>query len=642
MRKLVALFFLAAGTALAEPPSVETLFRQPQFAMMRLSPDGGTIAALAPVAGRQNLVVLDAKTRKPTPVTAFTDRDIVDVRWVNSKRLLVRTGSLATRDSDVRGGGLYAVDKDGSEGRMVSEGGDEQATSAARFVGRVLVPVRGIPGETDDLIAQEIVFAIEGTRAGELVRVNTRTGRRVSAGFPKADSGESELWVADDKGVGRVQMVLSQGRVRIFYRANADAPWQKLDEYPMLSPGWVPLAVADDDKTLLVADRRTRDKSAIVRYDPATKSFGEVVAEHPQVDLTELVRDQGRPVGVHFEAERGGVAYFDADLARLQSLVDRALPGFVNSMSWSRDRSTVLVSSYSDVSPGSYYLLDAKAGKMEWLVDRQPWIKPKEMAPMRPVWYTARDGLPIPAYLTLPREGGGKNLPLVVVIHGGPWVDGDSWEFNPEAQFLASRGYAVLQPNFRGTTRYGWKHFQSSFGQWGLAMQDDISDGVKWAVEQGIADPKRVCIYGASYGGYATMVGLAKTPELYRCGVNYVGVTDVNLFLTATWSDYAESEFLRHSVKELVGDTVKDAARLKASSPVELADRIKAPVLMAYGAADNRVPIEHGTRMRAALESRGQKPIWIVAEGEGHGFRDMKNQKMFYEAMETFLAEHLK
>ena len=260
---------------------------------------------------------------------------------------------------------------------------------------------------------------------------------------------------------------------------------------------------------------------------------------------------------------------------------------------------------------------------------------------MQPVRYPARDGLEIPAYLTLPPTGSGKNLPLVVVVHGGPWVDGDTWGFDPEAQFLATRGYAVLQPNFRGTTRYGWKHFASSFGQWGLSMQDDVTDGVKWAVEHGIADPKRVCIYGASYGGYATMMGLAKDPDLYKCGINYVGVTDVSLFLTATWADYAQSDFIKYAVKEMVGDAAKDAERLKATSPVEQAARIKAPVLMAYGAVDFRVPIEHGTRMRAAMERNGAKPIWMVAEGEGHGFREMKNQKMFYEAMEKFLAEHI-
>ncbi|MGZ5105928.1 MAG: alpha/beta hydrolase family protein, partial [Usitatibacter sp.] len=180
-----------------------------------------------------------------------------------------------------------------------------------------------------------------------------------------------------------------------------------------------------------------------------------------------------------------------------------------------------------------------------------------------------------------------------------------------------------------------------SFKQWGLTMQDDITDGVKWAVEQGIADPKRVCIYGGSYGGYATMMGLAKTPELYKCGINYVGVTDLNLMLGATWSDFAYSDYIRYSSKRLVGDPDKDAEQLKATSPTQLASRIKAPVLMAYGGADVRVPIQHGTEMKSALESQGMTPIWIVASGEGHGFRSMENKVMFYGAMEKFLDANI-
>ena len=641
MKILAAALLLAAGAAFAEPPSVEALFAPPRFMSLTISPDGKTIAALAPVAGRQNVVVLDAATKKPTPVTGFNTRDVVRMTWVNSKRLLVRSGSIATRDFDYRGGALYAIDIDGSDGRMVSEGGDdEQATAGARFVGRFLEIVRVLPGETDDIIAQEFVATFDGGFAGDLFRVNTRTGRRTSIGFGKPDTGQSERWVVDDKGVARVQTVQDKGMVRIHYRAGPDAPWKKLDEFPENKPGWGALAVGDDDKSLLVQDQRTRDKAAIVRYDPETKTFGEVIAEHPQVDLGDLIRFRGHPVGVAYEADRGGSAYFDEGLAKLQNMVDRAMPNTVNRLSWSSDRSRVVVAAYSDVSPGSYYLLDTKAGKMEWLVDSFPQVKPADLVPMRPIRYPARDGLQIPAYLTLPK-GKDKNLPLVLIIHGGPWVSGDTWGFDPEAQFLATRGYAVLQPNFRGTTRYGWKHFSSSFKQWGLTMQDDITDGVKWAVDQGIVDPKRVCIYGGSYGGYATMMGLAKDPDLYKCGINYVGVTDINLFLTATWADYAESDWIKYGVKDMVGDADKDAQRLKETSPVEQAARIKAPVLMAYGAADRRVPIEHGTRMRAAMERNGQKPIWMVADGEGHGFREMKNQKMFYEAMEKFLAENI-
>jgi dipeptidyl aminopeptidase/acylaminoacyl peptidase len=640
LKKSIWLLLLAACTAVAQP--VDHFFRHPAYSYMTLSPDGTSIAALAPVVGRQNVVVIDVKTRQAKPITGERTRDIVEVHWVNSNRLVVRTGTLSTAAFESKGGALYSINKDGSNTRMLAEGGsDEQMGGGFRVTARAMQIVRTMPGESNDIIGLEHVFSPgAASRTGQLFRVDTTTSRRTELSGGKPDSGESESWVVDNRGVPRALVTYSGGRLRIYYRAGVDAPWRKLDEYAYTSPGWAPLAVSDDGKSLIVSDQRTRDKAAIVRYDPETKSFGDVLAAHPQVDLRDLLYSEGRAVGVRFNADRIGQAWFDDDLARIQRGVDAAFPDKVNLLSWSRDRSLVLVTSFGDTTPGSFYLFDTKARKMEWLLDRAPWIKPEELAPMRPVRYTARDGLVIPAYLTLPK-GREKNAPLVVMVHGGPWVDGDTWGYHPEVQFLASRGYAVLQPNFRGTTRYGWKHFASSFGQWGLAMQDDVTDGVKWAVAEGIADPARVCIYGASYGGYAAMMALAKEPGLFRCGVNYVGVTDLDFFLTASWADYAYSDFIQFSVKDMVGDARKDAERIRTTSPVNLAARIKAPVLMAYGGVDFRVPIEHGTRMRSALERHGGKPVWIVAEDEAHGFQDPKNQKIFYEAMEKFLRESL-
>ena len=642
MKKAIAVWMLlATAAATAWGQDVEYFFKRPQYSAVTLSPDGTALAALAPVGDRQNIVIIDLKTRAPKAITAQRTRDITSVGWVNSNRLIFTTGSLDTAAFDARGGGLFAVNRDGSGVRMLGEGSDEYSSTAMRAVIRPLHVVRRLPGETNDIIAQEHVFGVNYlSNSGPLYRVDTVTGRRTEISFDKPDSGRAESWVVDDRGVARVMVASSDGRLRIHYRAGEGRPWVKLDERSTTAQGWTPLAVDRDGKSLLVSDQRSRDKAAIVRYDPETKTFGDVLAEHPQVDLTSLVTEWGLVVGVRFNADRPGYAWFDEELARVYRVVDGAFPGMANSMSWSLDRSLFLVFSRSDKSSGSYYLYDPKARKMEWLLDRAPWQKPETHAAMQPVRYTARDGLSIPAYVTLP-PGKDKNLPMVVVVHGGPWVTGDSWGFNPEVQFLASRGFAVLQPNFRGTLRYGRKHFEASFAQWGLAMQDDITDGAKWAIAQGIADPKRICIYGGSYGGYATMMALAKTPELFRCGINYVGVTDLDMLLTASWTDVAYSDFVQHNAKEMLGDPSRDAERLRANSPVHLASKIKAPVLMAYGGVDRRVPIEHGTRMKAALESAGNKPIWMTADDEGHGFASPAARARFYGAMEKFLKENL-
>ena len=644
MRKIMlaaALFAASASYAADDKLPIETFFKLSQYSAMVISPDGLHIAALAPVNGRQNLVILDLDHRKGIPVTHLDNKDIVEVFWLNDKRLMARTGRLGTRQDDIRGGGLYAVDADGSNERRVIEGGDEVARDSEFWVWHGLDYVRRIP-DTDDVIAQETVYEQYKASPGALFRINTRTGRRTMISGTKPDGGDGEEWVVDGKGVARALSVSSNKRERIWYRAGEDAPWQKLDEFATLAAdAWAPLAVAEDDKTLYVSSRRGRDKGAIMRYDPVKKEFGEVVAAHPQVDLSRLIDPRDKLLGVRYNADKFGTAWLDPELAAVQVAMDKALPSTVNILSFSDDHQRFVVTAFSDVLPGSFYYFDRKTGKLEWLADQRPWIDPKKMSPMTPVRYKARDGMEIPAYLTIPKGSSGKNLPLVAVIHGGPWVDGDGWYFDPEVQFLASRGYAVLQPNYRGTTRYGWKHYSSSFKQWGLTMQDDIADGVQWAIDQGIVDAKRVCIYGGSYGGYATMMGLAKTPDLYKCGVNYVGVTDLDLFLNASWSDFAYSAWLKNEMKDIFGDGTADHDRLRATSPVELAARIKAPVLMAYGAADVRVVPEHGWRMKAAMEKVGQHPEWMIADGEGHGYRDLQNQVMFYGAMEKFLDKYI-
>jgi acetyl esterase/lipase len=639
MKRLLAIFAIAAASTTAAAaddakPSIETLFKLPQYRSMAISPDGKHIAALAPSRGRMNVVIIDIADRKALPVTGFEKLDVVSVSWINNNRLLFSVGRLGVRDDDSLGGGLNAVDRDGKNFHALNEAGGN--------VARPISLVRTLPNESNDFIAQQYVIEDQHSGPGGLFRVDSLTGRRTPIILGKPDSGESESWIVDSNGVARVLVAVGAGRIRIHYRASEDAPWKKLDEYSAYAADqWTPIGLTEDEHGLYVSSRIGRDKGAVMRYDPETHVFGEVLAAHPQVDLDSLIRAYGKVVGVSYDADKVGAAWFDEDLAKVQKGIDGALPTTTNIISWSRDRERFLVTSISDVLPGSFYLFERKIGKLEWLADREPWIDPKKMTHVLPVRYTARDGLEIPAYLTVPRNTTGKNLPMVVMVHGGPWITGDDWYYNPEVQFLASRGYAVLQPNFRGTTRYGWKHFSSSFKQWGLAMQDDVTDGVAWAIKEGIADPKRVCIYGASYGGYATMMGLAKTPDLYKCGINYVGVTDLKLFASATWSDFAYTEFQKYGMKEMIGDIQGDTERLKNTSPVEMAARIKAPVFMAYGAADVRVVPEHGTRMKAALERVGQHPQWMIADGEGHGYSDPANQVMFYGAMEKFLDENI-
>ena len=638
-----AVFFASAASAEDKIP-IENFFKLPEYGAMYLSPDGKHIAALSPINGHQNLVIIDVKTRKLKPVTGLEDRDVVLAEWISDKRLIYYTGRLGERDIEQRGGGFFAVDADGSSPRLISEGNDERNTAGVRGSFRQLSLQRRLPNNSDDIIVRETVFSSMGAQAAALYRYNTRNGRKEDLSLGKPDVADSEGWGVDANGIARVFVATKANRdTKIYYRASAQAPWKLIDEFNDDTPqrAWYPAGIAEDNKTLYVRSRQGRDRYAIYKFDPETRKLGELVAEHPRGDIGGLVSDLEHVRGVSYNVGNPGVAWIDEDLAKVQGVADKTFPDNANFLEWSRDKNLVLIRSFSDVQPGQFYLYDVKAGKMEWLADSRPWIDAKKMSNMRIVRYPARDGLEITATVTTPRGSSGKNLPLVMVIHGGPWVGPDSWRWHPEVQFLASRGYAVIQPNYRGTLGFGQKAYLASFKQWGLSMQDDIVDGVKWAIEQGIADPNRVCIYGGSYGGYAAMMGITRDADVFKCAVNYVGVTDLELLMTASWSDTFNSDSARHAWRRGIGEVGKEDKRIHDTSPVNLASRIKGPVLMAYGGSDVRVVPEHGTRMRDAMLRVGQTPQWILVDDEGHGFRKLENQVMFSGAMEKFLEKNI-
>jgi dipeptidyl aminopeptidase/acylaminoacyl peptidase len=326
----------------------------------------------------------------------------------------------------------------------------------------------------------------------------------------------------------------------------------------------------------------------------------------------------------------------------LQGQVDKLLPATVNVVSPPLRPETpfFLVEAYSDVDPGRFLLFDAKAGKLTELGKSQRDIDPRQMSPMDLVKYPARDGLQIPAWLTVPKgTPKGRKLPTVVLVHGGPWLRFE-WGWRADTQFLASRGYAVIEPEFRGSAGFGFDHFRRSFKQWGLSMQDDVADAAKWAIAQGIADPDRICIAGASYGGYATLMGLVKNPELFKCGVAWAGVTDINLMYDVTWSDFPD-EYKMYGMPTLVGDREKDAAQLKETSPLEQAGRIKQPLLLAHGSADRRVPIVHGIKMRDALAKTNSQVEWVEYADEGHGWKLVPDRVDFWTRVEKFLQKNI-
>jgi dipeptidyl aminopeptidase/acylaminoacyl peptidase len=639
---------LAQKTA-AEIP-VETFFKRFEVSQMQLSPNGEKLAALASFNGRDNLVVVDVAKKTRQVLTSFSEYDVAGFTWINDKRLYFRV--IEARDvlKNARYMGTFAIDVDGENLRNLTDlvgGKQPRGTSMVADI----EPLARTTDNSDDMI---VAMNHPRFEAEDVHVLDTRTGRskkRLTVDAPADTIG----YVLDWDRIPRVATSLEPrtATYRVWYRDGLDSPWTELMSYPLGNAveRIRPIAFNADNKTLFVASNVGRDKAAIYTYDPKSKKLGDLVFEHPMIDVWGgLVMDRNthKLLGIRYLAERDSVVWIDPDYKRVQAQVDATLPGKVNSISRGSDNpQRFLIHSYSDTDAGRFFLLHRDPLRMEELLAARPGLKPELMSPTRFITYKARDGLEIPAWVTIPKASSGKNLPLVVNIHGGPATRSyggyDTW-YRPEAQFLASRGYVVLEPEPRASTGFGRKHSSSSFKQWGLAMQDDITDGVLHLVKEGIVDKNRVCLYGASYGGYATLQGLVREPDLFKCGIPFVAVSDLPEVLTSNESDTNMDTKVDYSISQYkeIGDPSKDRELLRSVSPAYNAKRIKAPVLLAMGQIDKRVPLIHGTRMRDALQEAGVKVDYVVYSGEGHGWNKQDNLNDWYKRVEKFLAENLK
>ena len=621
----------------AEEIPVETFFRNPDYGEAQLSPTGEYLAALAPDGHRVGLAIVDLKARKASWAVRGRDADIYWFHWFNNDRLLFK---VADEKQGYDLGGLFAVNRDGAKYR--------QLVRTYNFRTQLLDL---LGGESDEiLVTTSAISAFDprtGLRFPHVARMNVFTGhmqREVT------NPGHVVSWFTDHHGLVRlgVSMDLGQGQkpgtIKMLYRPDRRSPWTTLFEYKSGKPAIYPHSFADDDRTLYVVHYGRENTMGLYTFDTEKKSLGELLFRHKEVDIGGIFVEprSGKLLGLAYESDRPELFWTDPHYARLQAAVDQALPGGMNLLvdSASRDESKLLFLATSDRNPGTYYLFDTASNKLEELFPTCPRIKPDQMASMTPIQYQARDGLTIHGYLTLPRGSDGRNLPLIVNPHGGPQAR-DHWGYNPEVQFLASRGYAVLQMNFRGSTGYGRAFQKAGYKQWGLKMQDDITDGVHWAIEKGIADPKRIAIYGASYGGYAALMGLITTPELYRCGISYAGVTDLGDVVKRGEQRFRLPD-VRLLFEETIGDLKADKERLRETSPLANTDKINAPVFLAYGKLDPRVPFGEGRDLARELKRKGKQFVLMVKDDEGHGFQKEENKIEFYRKVDEFLKENLK
>lgn len=635
----------------ASGPPAEDFTKPPAIAQAVISPSGKRVALrLLDASGFYVAAVVDSGSDTAArAVAAFSDADVIDIDWVNDDRLVFEARQREAR-LDLEGFGTFALNHDGSNKRQLTAWRRSNASTGTRLVERTLNYEwrlqRVIGDGSDDVFVRRLIRDGRGdVQESTLGRLNTVAGvlTTLSSDMP----GNSYGWLFDEKNEPRVLRVSRDGRTKVYFRPRDQKEWQVLAEFGDFDEGGFDPLFLESDNELLVRTSLDGGTEALYTYDiKARRLLPEAIAKIPHHDLDgpiEVDRAAHKVVGLTITADRPTKAWFEDRLARVQSAVDAALPDRYNLVSCGNCLSTTrfLVASGSDRLPTEYYLYEPAKASMKRLGGQRPWIAAQSQGRRTVHRISARDGLELPVYVTHPVNAApNQALPTVVILHGGPWSRGSDLSWNAEAQFLASRGYRVLEPEFRGSTGYGYKHFRAGWKAWGTTMQDDVKDAVDWAAKQGLTDPSRVCLYGASYGGYASLMGPIRYPQAYRCAASFVGVTDIDLMFTSGWSD-ASVQWKSYGLRTLVGNPDTDAEMLRAASPLRRAAEIKIPVLLAHGGKDRRVPIEHARQFESAAKAAGVRLEVIDYPHEGHGWFDPANHADFLKRLDAFLARSL-
>ena len=606
---------------IAKQIPLEDFFKNPEKSSYQISPNGSYYSYMAPYKNRMNIFIQKIGDSSATQLTFEEKRDISGYFWPNNEQLVFLKDDAGDENFH-----LFGVDIDGSN-----------PISFTDFDGVRAQIIDDLPDQKDFII---IGLNKRNKQVFDPYRLNLKSGK---ISILAENPGNIQGWMFDHEGKLRIATAIVDGvNTSLLYR-NSEQEEFKTIVTTNFKEGFSPQFFTFDNKNIIGTSNLGRDKSVVVEFDPSTGKEVKELYGNEDYDVGGVAYSRKRKVitAAYYNSWKSERHFFDQQSKALFEKVQNHLPGYEISVSgMSDDENIFIIRTYSDKSLGAYFIYNAKEDNLDKIVEVSPWIDENEMSNQLPISYNSRDGLKINGYLTLPKGydmENAKDLPVVINPHGGPWAR-DEWGFNPEIQFLANRGYAVLQMNFRGSVGYGRKFWEASFKKWGREMQDDITDGTQWLIDQGIADKKRIAIYGGSYGGYATLMGLVKEPQLYAAGVDYVGVSNMFTFMKTIppyWEPMLEMMY------EMVGDVEKDSAMLREVSPVFHVDKIKAPLFIAQGANDPRVNVDESDQMVKAMKEKGIEVEYLVKDNEGHGFRNEENKFDFYRAMEKFLSIQL-
>ena len=642
--RMLAIFFvclLACAPGLrAAPPAIDAFIEEGGVRDIKISPTGEYLAMSVRKDGQTGIAVMALADHRVLSAMRFgRDTHVHDFWWVNGERLLMSMAeTFGTRDDPVPTGELYGMNADGGRRELLvgyrAVGQQTGSRIGVKKDGN-LVAYLVDPLPDDDKHVLVSVHPFGKDPFASVQRMNVYDGRRVRVASADLVRGD---FVTDGKG--RVRFAsgsATDNYSQLLHRVEDGAPWESINHERLSDRVETPLGFAADDVTAYLRVSQPTGPDRIVALDTRTGERRDVV--QGEVDPRPVYLDGWkRPIGAWYHGASPKLAFFDeaSDEARLQQTLQRSFPGAMASVrSGSSDGRYRVVLVESDVDPGSFYLFDTKDMRASLILARDEQIDQQRMSPMRPIRLQARDGLELHGFVTTPAGSEGKALPMVVLPHGGPYGVFDRWGFNHEVQLLASAGYAVLQLNFRGSGNYGRAFRQAGARQWGGTMQDDVTDATRWAIAQGIADPERICIYGASYGAYAALMGAVREPGLYRCAIGYVGVYDLPLLHR---EDTRASRSMATFVREWIGD---DMDALAQASPAKRAAEVRVPVFLAAGGEDFIAPIEHTRRMEAALAKAGVPVEALYYPREGHGFYETAHRREFYTRVLAFLQTHI-
>ena len=635
-----------AASATAATIPVRDFARSDEYEEAILSPTGEYLAVKLRIDNGSALGIVRTADKTLAKAVRLIDRQgIADIRWVSADRLVYAlTEKLSDDEKPDLTGELIGVEVTGRGSKYlfgfrgdVSTGSHINKANAEYAHATVIDRLRN---DTNNVL----IAAFPWTERGELgpatlYKMNVSTGGKLRVGFaPKPGWTD---FLADANGfiryaVGHYTSLMS---IDTYARTETEKDWKQINVGDRKGSNLQAISFSIDRNTAYLVSDEQSDAPCLIAHRLESNQR-ESLACHPQASVQgySLSHDGSTPIGVEFEPGKPELVVLDEHVdGKLLRQLSKSFAGYsVHITSWSDDGSKAVVHIYDDHNPGEFFLFDRKTLKADHLFSARSWLDPRWMAERRPLSFKAKDGMEIRGYVTLPNARAESPLPLVVLPHGGPFGVRDEWRFDPEAQMLASRGYAVLQVNFRGSSGYGSRYIQAGQDQWGSGMIDDIAAGTQHLIAQGMVDAKRVCIYGASYGGYAAMMSAVRYPELYRCAIGYAGAYD--LARQKRDSDTARTKLGRAYLEFALGS---EPSVLAEQSPITHLDKLKAAVMIAHGEQDARVPFSQAEALRDALKARQYPFEWLTYPTEGHGFYKLEHREAFYTKLLAFIGQHI-